>query len=176
MHRTKNLLGTLGLGAGLMFLLDPYSGGRRWALIRDRLAHCHRKLRDAFLTTFKDLKNRTAGLVIGAKSFLKPDDVTDQVLAERIRSKLGRVCSHARAIEIECSQAHVTLRGSVLAAELEDVVSAVSSVRGVRSLENRLEPHQEWHLNPYEPGNHRAESCWSCVRFSNNRSRLRSCP
>jgi uncharacterized membrane protein len=143
MNTTKTLLGSLGVGAGLMFLLDPYSGRRRRAWARDKLVYCQRKVGDCWQTTFRDLKNRTGGLVTGVKSLSKSGDVSDEVLVARIRSKLGRVCSHPSAIEVNTSQGHVDLRGPILTYEMKDVISAVSSVQGVRRVENRLEPHQE---------------------------------
>jgi BON domain/Polyketide cyclase / dehydrase and lipid transport len=143
MNRAKAVLSSFGLGAGLMFVLDPYSGRRRRALFRDKLAYGHRKIGNTLQTTLRDVKNRTAGLVSGLRFFSQTNKVTDEVLAARIRSKLGRVCSHPSAIEIETNEGHVTLRGPVLAYEMKDVLSAVSSVRGVRSTENKLDSRQE---------------------------------
>jgi uncharacterized membrane protein len=143
MNRAKAVLSSFGLGAGLMFVLDPYSGRRRRALFRDKLAYGHRKIGNTMQTTLRDVKNRTAGLVSGLRFFSQTNKVTDEVLVARIRSKLGRVCSHPSAIEIETNEGHVTLRGPVLADEMKDVLSAVSSVRGVRSTENKLASRQE---------------------------------
>jgi uncharacterized membrane protein len=44
---------------------------------------------------------------------------------------------------VTVSRGEVTLSGPVLAYEMNDMISAVSSVRGVKRLENRLEGHQE---------------------------------
>jgi uncharacterized membrane protein len=143
MSKERILISGLGLGAGLMFLLDSSAGRRRRALVRDKLAYCQRKLQDGFQATSRDLKNRGTGLLAGLKSFSKRDDLPDQVLVARVRSKLGRVCSHPRAIEVTVSRGDVTLSGPVLAYEMNDIISAVSSVRGVKRLENRLEGHQE---------------------------------
>ncbi|MGH7572321.1 MAG: SRPBCC family protein, partial [Gemmatimonadota bacterium] len=69
--------------------------------------------------------------------------VADDVLAERVRSKMGRHVSHPGAIEVTARWGRVTLRGPILAHELEDLLSAVASVRGVRDIDDRLEVHRD---------------------------------
>ena len=73
----------------------------------------------------------------------KSEDVPDDVLVSRLRSKMGRVVSHPRAIEITANQGRVTLRGQVLASEANDLISCISSASGVREVDNRLEVHEE---------------------------------
>ena len=65
----------------------------------------------------------------------------DARLLERVRARLGRVCSHPRAIDVEAQGGQVTLRGPVLSSEVQDLLSAAAGVRGVRSVINELEPH-----------------------------------
>src|SRR5206468_3234814 len=55
---------------------------------------------------------------------------------------LGRVVSHPHAIEVRVRDGHVTLSGPVLASEVDDLLSCLSSVRGVEDVENRLEVHE----------------------------------
>jgi len=69
--------------------------------------------------------------------------VTDEVLVERVRARLGHVVSHPRSIEVTANQGRVTLRGPVLAREVDDLLRAVASVRGVSGVENRLEVHPQ---------------------------------
>jgi hypothetical protein len=69
--------------------------------------------------------------------------VADEVLVGRVRSKIGRVVSHPSAIEVTADQGRITLRGPVLAREVEDLLAAVSSVQGVADVENRLEAHEQ---------------------------------
>lgn len=53
----------VGMGAGLMFLLDPGRGARRRALVRDKAIRATRKSRDAYEATRCDLGNRARGVV-----------------------------------------------------------------------------------------------------------------
>src|SRR6476646_2383946 len=63
-------LGALGagIGAGLMFLLDPQMGKRRRAVLRDKTYSLARHASAAVDRTARDLKNRTYGTVVSIKS------------------------------------------------------------------------------------------------------------
>ena len=59
---TANLLVGAGLGAAHAFVLDPSTGNRRRALLRDQLARASRKTRSGLGATTKDVANRTRGM------------------------------------------------------------------------------------------------------------------
>jgi uncharacterized membrane protein len=141
MNKGLTLAGSLGIGAGLMYLLDPDRGRRRRALLRDQAVHAWHKTGDALSVTAEDLTNRARGLAAETGARLRREDVTDDVLAERVRSKIGRVVSHPRAMEVAVDQGRVTLTGLILADEVDDLLASVASVRGVTDVENRLEAH-----------------------------------
>src|SRR5207245_245605 len=135
------VLSGMGVGAGLMYFLDPDRGNRRRALVRDKMVHLLHESGDAMGTISHDLGHRTAGLAAETRSRFRREDVSDAVLVERVRSKIGRVISHPRSVEITAAEGHVTLSGPILAREVDDLLAAVASVRGVRGVENRLEVH-----------------------------------
>src|SRR5438309_8583417 len=99
MDRGLSLLGGIGLGAGLMYFLDPQQGRRRRALVRDQLASLRSRADDAFSCTGRDLAHRAQGTAAAARSLVSADDADDRVIGERVRSALGRVVSHPSAIE-----------------------------------------------------------------------------
>ena len=68
MNRQLTLIGGGGLGASLMYLLDPERGGRRRALLRDKLVSAASQTPDCVGTTARDLGNRARGLVAEAGS------------------------------------------------------------------------------------------------------------
>ena len=137
------VLGGLGLGAGLMYMLDPNRGRRRRALVRDRLVHTAHAMRDATGTTSRDLGHRARGLWAEGSHLLKHDGASDEVLAARVRSRLGRAVSHPHAIQVTAGNGRVSLSGQVLADEVDDLLSCVSKVRGVQEVENLLAIHAE---------------------------------
>jgi uncharacterized membrane protein len=137
------LAGGAGLGAGVMYLLDPDKGRRRRALTRDKVLHFANKAGEAIGTTSTDLSHRTAGTLARVRGRFGGKDVPDHVLTERVRARIGRAVSHPRSIEVSSEFGWVTLQGPVLLNELDELLRAVWSVPGVREVENRLEVHRE---------------------------------
>ncbi len=143
MNRNLLFLGGIGLGAGLMYLFDPDKGRRRRATARDSAHHIVNAFDDAVGKTSRDLSNRARGLVAELDSIFRCEAADDDVIAERIRSKLGRAVSHPHAIHVAINQGRVTLSGQVLASEVDRLLKRVWSVRGVTGVENRLEAHEQ---------------------------------
>lgn len=135
------LLGGLGLGAALMYVLDPERGKRRRALVRDKAVRTTRKAGDLLGARSRDWKNRAKGIAAEVTSLARKEEVSDPVLEERVRAEIGRVVSTPGAIEVTSTAGLVTLSGAVLASEVDDLVSAVRGVRGVEDVENILEMH-----------------------------------
>ena len=130
----------LGLGAALVYIFDPAAGGRRRALVRDKLVHGAKLTGRGLDATLCDLNNRTRGIAAAARGrFSGP--VGDDTLVERVRAKLGRVCSHPRAIDVHAAGGVVTLRGQILTSEVDDVLAMAESVRGVSSVKSELEAY-----------------------------------
>jgi uncharacterized membrane protein len=130
------------LGAAAMYLFDPDRGRRRRALARDQLLSAASHLDDAFEATARDLIHRAQGLMAEARSTVSDEEVSDEILVNRIRAKMGRVVLHPRAMKVMAEQGRVTLSGAVLEHEHEDLLQAVRSVQGVVEVEDRLEPHK----------------------------------
>lgn len=129
-----------GLGAGLMYLLDPQGGRRRRALARDKTVSALKTGGNAALKTGKDLGNRTKGLVHDAGSLLhRGGEVDDQVLCDRVRSKLGRIASHPADIEVTALEGRVKLLGSVPVSEADKLLATVAKVKGVKDVDCQLQ-------------------------------------
>ena len=140
MHPASLIAGAAA-GSALMFMLDPGSGRRRRALVRDQAVRATRKTREELDATARDLANRTSGLGAAAKQRWSNSSVSDQKLVERVRAKLGHVCSHPRAIEVEAHDGRITLRGPVLSSEATSVLSTAGAVPGVTSVHSELDVH-----------------------------------
>src|SRR5262245_8422149 len=134
-------IGTLGLGAGLMFIFDPIRGKRRRAIIRDKLAHARHLLARALGIMSRDLSNRAHGMLAKGNHLFEHEEVSNEVVSARVRAKLGRSVSHPHAISVTVSDRRVTLSGPILAHEVGRALAGVSSVRGVKEVENHLTIH-----------------------------------
>ncbi len=70
MSRAVSMLAGAGIGAGLMYLLDPQMGRRRRALARDRAVSLAHRAQDAADVVGRDMRNRAHGLAAGDLSVL----------------------------------------------------------------------------------------------------------
>src|SRR5687767_13429230 len=158
MNTRTGVIGGLGLGASVMYLLDPERGRRRRAMLRDGISARASDSGRFLKKSGRDLGNRARGLAAKTRNRVAPaGPVEDDVLAERVRSQMGRHVSHPGAIEVSVAAGRVTLRGPVLAGEADGLVRAIGSVRGVREVEDRLEIHSDPGSEPaLQGGSHRA--------------------
>lgn len=127
MRRSMKGVLALGLGAGAALLLDRRR--RRWAA---KGVHGARRL-------VVDACNRGKGLVATAAARFRREDVPDDVLVERVRSRLGHVTDHAGDVSVVASRGVVTLLGSVPAVEVSLLGETAASVRGVVGVTNLLQ-------------------------------------
>lgn len=138
-----SLLAGLGLGAGLMYLLDPERGDRRRALIRDQATHYRTHGVDTVSKRSRHLRNRAAGLLAEARRRTRKEEVSDDILVARVRSKMGLVVSKPRQIEVSAENGRVILSGPILTDEVDRLLQTVSNIPGVEIVENWLEEHEE---------------------------------
>lgn len=134
--------GALGVGAGLMYLFDPARGARRRALVRDRIVHTTHALDGLVHKGARDLSHRARGLVAESKAFFRDEDVPDEVLTARVRSKLGRLVGHPHAIDVSTRDGRVELRGLILSEDEDGLSASVALIPGVRGVDSHLEVHE----------------------------------
>jgi uncharacterized membrane protein len=88
------------------------------------------------------VRNRLVGTAGRLRQRLSLEPVSDEVLAERVRAKLGRAVSHPGSITVLVANGSVTLAGPVLAHEHKPLLRAVSRVPGIYELYDGLEVHK----------------------------------
>ncbi|MDQ4121208.1 MAG: SRPBCC family protein [Acidobacteriota bacterium] len=145
MERNESLLsilGAIGAGAALVYFLDPNRGARRRAGLLNKASSVANKTPDILGKTGRDLSNRAYGLVAQASSAFTRGETDDLTLERRVRSAMGRVVSHPRAIYVSADNGMVRVWGNILADEVEPLLACVRSVKGVREVENKLTPYK----------------------------------
>jgi uncharacterized membrane protein len=153
MKKASIITGSIGLGAGLMYLFDPARGKRRRALIRDKAAHGVNKTGDAIGKTSRDLSHRARGVLADAGSLFYRKKFDDEVIVARVRSKLGRLVSHPHAISVTSENGKVTLSGPIPAGEAGRLINRVSAIAGVKGVVDNLEIHDETeHISALQGG------------------------
>lgn len=131
-----------GVGAACMYLIDPTRGARRRGLIRDQFAHASNLTADRWGKTTRDVSHRVRGTWAATRGWVRPGEVSDDVLVERVRAKLGRYVSHPHAIDVYAQDGCVTLRGKILKHEVNELLRTVGKVPGVCEVDNQLEEHE----------------------------------
>jgi hypothetical protein len=144
MNRGTIALTSLGLGAGVMYFVDPREGRRRRARLRDVIVHTGHVLEAATGRVSRDIEHRVAGLgARAAASLVTEPPPMDDVLAARVRARIGRLVSHPGAIDVKAGSGRIALSGPVFDAEVEQLVEGVRAVPGVTQVDNQLEPHAQ---------------------------------
>lgn len=145
-HRRSRFMSPLtaaGLGALAMYLLDPDKGRRRRAVARDKAQSIMKDTRGMLDAASNDVRARMRGLEARRNRPSPPAPPDDLVLIERVRSRLGRVCSHPGALQVGALDGRVTLSGPILAREVDRVLGAVRAVPGVREIDEHLDVHEQ---------------------------------
>jgi CBS domain-containing protein len=167
MNKVMAMCRGAAVGAGLMYFFDPRQGARRRALLRDAFVRLSNETQQAVDVTSRDLRNRWQGVKSEMSNYFSSASgpVDDQQLESRIRTQLGRVCSHPRAIQVDASNGRVTLRGPVLSSEGQRVFDAVRRVRGVTHVDNQMEQHEQaGNISALQGGTRRPGAQWDLMQ------------
>jgi uncharacterized membrane protein len=135
-------IGALLSGASLMYLFDPRTGRRRRALLTGQVNRGLRQSRDFAQKVRTDAQNRARGLYEQSRSVLHRGATDDEILAERARAALGRLCSHPGALTVTCTDQVVHVSGDILSDEVKRVLHGIRNVRGVKDIANELRVHE----------------------------------
>ena len=108
-------------GAGVMYILDPEVGRRRRALLKDQFASLPNTAQQGASVTARDLRNRSFGFFSEARARLFDNKTSDEVLVDRVRSKLGFFVRHPSSIDIQAQDARIILSGPVLSDEVQEL-------------------------------------------------------
>jgi hypothetical protein len=144
MNKGLVALAGIGVGAGIMYLVDPREGRRRRARVRELTIHSMHTVKTIAGVTSRDVEHRLSGLAAHMLGRLVEEETrSDDVLVARVRARLGRLVAHPGAIDVTASQGTVTVSGPIFEAEVEQLLEGIGAVPSVTAIENRLEPHRE---------------------------------
>lgn len=139
-----SMVGAAGMGAGMMFFLDPDRGRRRRAIVRQKATSAASQMTDAVVSLggfSRDARNRAYGLMAETRSRLRREEVDDEVLEARVRARMGHNIHNADKVKVTADHGRVTLAGQVVASEAEALRACVAAVRGVRQIADNTEVH-----------------------------------
>jgi hypothetical protein len=129
-----------GMGAGLMYLLDPTRGRARRSSIRDKCFSMVRHSLKEIDHKLTDVEHRAKGVLAEARSLLNNSvDIPDPKLEARVRTRLGRSVGHPHDVHVTALEGTVVLTGGVSARDAKRAEIAAKLTPGVKSVENLLE-------------------------------------
>lgn len=132
------MLQGIALGAALMYICDPNQGKRRRARIRDKATGLGRDLVDGIASSGRDLRHR-ADNAIGRVRGLAAEQASDSLVEERLRGRLGHFVRNSGLLDVKVQDGAVTLRGKIVATDIDQLLRRLKHVRGVRRLDHKLE-------------------------------------
>ncbi|QWP75400.1 BON domain-containing protein [Lysobacter sp. K5869] len=141
----KTLLAALAAaaaGAAAMYWNDPKLGRQRRALARDRGGAAVRKLghgaRAHFDGRAKRFADRAKGLLARTRAQPRDGDFADdEMLRDRVRSRLGHLLRFQDAIRTDVERGRVVLHGHASPRTLARIVRAAGSLPGVAGVDAR---------------------------------------
>ena len=156
-------ISAIAAGATAMYYFDPAQGKRRRALVRDKVMSASRRTTDATRARGRQFASRVKGWTarVASRFVSTREPATPRQLQNRVRSRIGHLVSHPRAVTVEViGDGRVRLTGHVLEQEFDTLLNEVENVAGVRHVDNQLMVHEsvgnvaELQGEPGRPGVH----------------------
>jgi uncharacterized membrane protein len=132
---TENL-GWLAAGAAACYLFDGVSGRRRRRRAVQKLLSMERQAETSLGRGVRDLAHRAQGAAAELGAGLRSEHPDDQVVAGRVRSRIGRMVARPHAVASKVIDGHVVLTGNIADGERDSLVAGLLAVRGVRGVED----------------------------------------
>ena len=138
-----------GLGAGFTYFCDPDHGHARRKKVADRALSLIAQGERLVEHKGKNMLNRAEKILSQARPlFHRQEDVPDEVLLERVRSRLSHVVQHAQSVSATVEEGNVRLTGIVARKEKKRVLREIREVPGVLKVEELLTYKRRSHGRP----------------------------
>lgn len=134
------LLSLLGAGAAGMgvYLFDRKDGRKRRSRLMKETKKVVATAKHEAKKSLKDAQNHLVGGIACLSARLRTEEATDDVIVERVRSRMGRVVTHPHPIMVASDGGMVTLWGPVPGDEMLPLLYKVKATPGVKEIRNHL--------------------------------------
>src|SRR5215469_6019996 len=127
--------GTAGMG---IYLFDRKDGRKRRARLMKETKKVVATTTHEAKKSLKDAQNHLVGGIACLSARLRTEEATDEVIVERVRSRMGRVVTHPHPIMVASDEGMVTLWGPVPRDEMLPLLYKVKATPGVKEIRNHL--------------------------------------
>jgi len=126
-------------GAVTMLIWDARGGRRRTPRLAANTVGACRSATAAAKAHSRDVVHRARGALSDLKASTEPDgEASDEVLRERVRSRLGHVVSHAHLLEVTVDDGVATISGPIAEGASAPVIEELSRVPGLERIDGIL--------------------------------------
>ena len=136
MNSVMRLATVFAAGVATMYFFDPQTGRRRRVLARDKSAAVGHDIKEAARNKTRRAVDHARGAAARTRAQLANEVVDDDILRDRVRSRLGHLVD--APIEVEVRDGRVVLSGNLTARGFDELISDISAVPGVQHVESRL--------------------------------------
>jgi len=127
------------LGVGFTYFCDPDRGHARRKKVANRAVSLIAQGERLVEQKGNNILSRAGAMLAQARSlFHRQEDIPDEVLLERVRSRLGHVVQHPQSISTAVEEGIVRLTGTVTRKEKKRVLGEIRDVPGVLKVEELL--------------------------------------
>lgn len=137
------VFGGVAAGAAAFYFLDREHGAKRRAAFAAGARRMGGSAAESACDAANDGWHRLAGVSRELWNRVSREQPGDEVLVERIRSRMGRIVAHPHKIHVASDNGVVTLWGRAREQEIARLAHSVELMPGVREVMNHLEPHDE---------------------------------
>lgn len=137
MNSVLRLATVFAAGVAAMYYLDPQTGRRRRARVRDKSAAVGHDVKEAARSRTRRVVDHARGAAARTRAQLANEVVDDDILRDRVRSRLGHLVD--APIDVEVRDGRVVLIGNLTARGFDELISDISAVPGVQHVESRLQ-------------------------------------
>jgi hypothetical protein len=128
---TVGVVGALALGCVAMYLMDPRTGAGRRSYLMQKAGRLIRDTGQLARATGRHLANKSYGASHRARGMMSAEQVDDRTLEQRIRSQLGHF-GNVSDLTVTVNGGCAVLKGRCGSSDVENLVAAAQSVRGVQ--------------------------------------------
>src|SRR5512141_906837 len=90
-------------GASGAYFMDTRLGRRRRARAKDVVDHAIHEASHGVRGALRDLEHRVHGLMTNVRDEEGSHSTSDAAIVARVRSRVGHVCTHPRAVVVACT-------------------------------------------------------------------------
>jgi len=140
MSKFVRIVGIGAAAAAAMYLLDPERGRSRRAKLSDQAGALARKAEEKGRAQAEYQKGVVQGLVHDLTEPFRPEpDFDDETLRQKVKSEaIGRWDGPKKDVEVTVDNSVVTLKGTLGAEHVDELIRLVKGVPGVASVNDQL--------------------------------------